>query len=160
MLFLKYAVLTSAVGFFMTAVLVVLFDAQRVWRLSRTMEPGEWPAPRPLLWRKAARVAAIGCLIGPPALGLAMIPACYHRSRAPGLGADLIPRCRAAARAIVSRDLRSPDRARVEGSRDRRHDNTSPDSLDQLLEQPARTRVHGGDRQWHRSPGRDGDATS
>ena len=160
MMLLKYAVLTAAVGFFLTAVLVVLFDAQRVWRLTRTMPPGEWPAPRPLLWRKAARVAAVACLVGPPALGFATISACYHRSRAPGLGADLVTRRRTAARALVSRDLRSPDGARVEGGRDRRRDDTSPERLDQLLEQPARARVHGGDRQWPGSPARDRDATS
>ena len=160
MLLLKCAVLIAAVGFFMTAVLVAIFDAQRVWRLSRTMAPGEWPAPRPLLWRKAARVAATACLVAPPALAFAMIPACYHPNRAPGLGADLVTRRRAAARAIVSRGFRSPGGARVEGGRDRGHDDTSPERLDQLLEQPARARVHRGDRQRHRSPGGDRDATS
>jgi hypothetical protein len=74
MLFLKYVVLTTAVGFFMTAVLVVMFEAQRVWRLSRTMGPGQWPAPRPLLWRKAARIVIVGGLVMLPPLGLVVIP--------------------------------------------------------------------------------------
>jgi hypothetical protein len=73
MLFLKYLVLTGAAGLFMTAVLVVVFEAQRVWRLSRTMGPDEWPAPRPLRWRKAARLVVLGCLVMWPALGLAVL---------------------------------------------------------------------------------------
>lgn len=74
MLFLKCIVLTAAVGFFMTAVLVVVFEAERVWRLSRVMGPDEWPAPRPLLWRKAARIVVIGCLVVLPALSMVVIP--------------------------------------------------------------------------------------
>ena len=74
MLVLKYAVLMGAVGFFMTAVLVVLFEAERVWRLSRTMGADEWPAPRPLLWRKAARLVVIGGLIMLPAVSIVIIP--------------------------------------------------------------------------------------
>jgi hypothetical protein len=74
MLFLNCVVLTAAVGLFMTAVLVVFFEAERVWRLSRTMAPDEWPASRPLLWRKAARIVVIGCLVMLPALSLVVIP--------------------------------------------------------------------------------------
>jgi endonuclease/exonuclease/phosphatase (EEP) superfamily protein YafD len=74
MLLLKYAVLTCTVGFFTMAMLVVVFEAERVWRLSRTMAPGEWPAPRPLLWRKAARLVVVGCLVMLPGLGLVVIP--------------------------------------------------------------------------------------
>ena len=74
MLLLKCIVLTAAAGFFMTAVLVVVFDAQRVWRLSQTMDADEWPASRPLLWRKAARIVVIGCLVMLPALSMVMIP--------------------------------------------------------------------------------------
>jgi hypothetical protein len=74
MLVLKCMILTAAVGFFMTAVLVVFFEAERVWRLSRTMAADEWPAARPLLWRKAARIVVIGCLVMLPALSLVVIP--------------------------------------------------------------------------------------
>ena len=74
MLLLKCVMLTAAVGFFMTAVLVVVFEAQRVWRLSQTMGPDEWPASRPLLWRKAARIVVIGCLVMLPALSMVVIP--------------------------------------------------------------------------------------
>ena len=72
MLFFKYVVLTSAIGFFMTAVLVVLFEAERVWWLSQTAGPDEWPEPGPLHWRKAARLVAIGCLVMLPALSIAL----------------------------------------------------------------------------------------
>jgi hypothetical protein len=74
MLFLKCVVLTAAVGFFMTAVLVVFFEAQRVCRLSRTMGADEWPASRPLLWRKAARLVFVGCLVMLPAVSMVLIP--------------------------------------------------------------------------------------
>ena len=74
MLVLKCVVLTGAVGFFMTAVLVVFFAAERVWRLSRTMASDEWPAARPLLWRKAGRIVVIGSLVMLPALSLVVIP--------------------------------------------------------------------------------------
>jgi hypothetical protein len=74
MLFLKCVILTAAIGFFMTAVLVVVFEAQRVWRLSQTMGLDEWPAPRPLLWRKAARLVTAGCVVMFPALGMIVIP--------------------------------------------------------------------------------------
>ena len=74
MLFLKYAMLTGAIGLFITAVLVVMFEAQRVWHLSRSMGPDEWPQPRPLLWRKAATLAALACLVMLPALSIAVIP--------------------------------------------------------------------------------------
>jgi hypothetical protein len=80
-LIIKYAVLMAAVGFFMTAVLVVLFEAERTWRLSRAMGPGEWPAPRPLLWRKAARLVLIGGLIMLPAVSIVVIPSEVARPR-------------------------------------------------------------------------------
>jgi hypothetical protein len=74
MLFLKCVILTASIGFFMTAVLVALFEAQRVWRLSETMALDEWPAPRPLLWRKAARLVMLGCFVMLPALAMVVIP--------------------------------------------------------------------------------------
>jgi hypothetical protein len=75
MLFLKYALLTGGIGLFMTALLVVLFEAQRVWQLSRSLGPDDpWPTPRPLLWGKAARLTALACLVMLPALGIALIP--------------------------------------------------------------------------------------
>jgi hypothetical protein len=80
MLFLKCVILTAAIGFFMTAVLVVVFEAQRVWRLSHTMGLDEWPAPRPLLWRKAGRLVAVGCLVMFPALGMIVIPSRMARA--------------------------------------------------------------------------------
>jgi hypothetical protein len=71
MLFLKYVLLAGAIGLFMTSVLVVLFDAQRVWHLSRSLGPGDpWPTPRPLLWGKAARLTALAGLVMLPALSL------------------------------------------------------------------------------------------
>jgi hypothetical protein len=74
MLLLKYAMLTGAVALFITAMLVVLFEALRVWQLSRTMGPDEWPEPRPLLWGKATRLTALACLVMLPALRIAVIP--------------------------------------------------------------------------------------
>jgi hypothetical protein len=70
MLFLKSLMLTCAAGLFMTMVLVAVFDAQRVVKLSRTMSPDAWPGPRPLRWRKAARLVVLGCLVMLPALTL------------------------------------------------------------------------------------------
>jgi hypothetical protein len=84
MLIVKYAVLMAAVGFFMTAVLVVKFEAERVWRLSRTMGPDEWPAPRPLLWRKAARLVIVGGIMTLPVLSLMMISSPVRRAEARG----------------------------------------------------------------------------
>lgn len=75
MLFLKYVLLAAGVSLFMTAVLVVLFEAQRVWHLSRSLGPDDpWPAPRPLLWGKAARLAVLAGLVMLPALSIAVIP--------------------------------------------------------------------------------------
>ena len=75
MLFLKYVLLAGGIGLFMTAVLVVLFEAQRVWHLSRSLGPDDpWPAARPLLWGKAARLTALACLVMLPALSIAVVP--------------------------------------------------------------------------------------
>ena len=56
----KYLVLAAGVGFFMTAVVAVMLEAQRVWTLARTVETPEWPAPQPLPWREAARLVLLG----------------------------------------------------------------------------------------------------
>jgi regulator of protease activity HflC (stomatin/prohibitin superfamily) len=66
MLFAKYLLLTGAIGLFVSAVAVVLFDLYRAFRLP--------DAAAPVRWRLAGRLAAIGWLSLLPALSIVVVP--------------------------------------------------------------------------------------
>jgi regulator of protease activity HflC (stomatin/prohibitin superfamily) len=75
MLLLKYALFATGAILFLTGVFVVLLDAHRTWRLSRTIPPTEaWPPAGALRWRLASRLAIVAFVAILPALGIVVIP--------------------------------------------------------------------------------------
>jgi regulator of protease activity HflC (stomatin/prohibitin superfamily) len=68
MLFLKYALMTSAVGLFAAAAAVIVFDIYKAVRSGATYEPPE------IRWRLAVRLALFAWLPLLPALGIVVVP--------------------------------------------------------------------------------------